>query len=486
MQTTYYALIPGQDGRRILLVRQEHGYTLPHWVSADQDDPPLSALHARIQEQTGIPVTALRSIYERSEEGRRQIVYAMENRSLLDSPSPAAKRENRIAKLRSRTVEAPNVCSRARRSRGWGEGTLRIGPEELPGLEIVPPEHRAALEAWFAEAALPAPPALRNPWARPGWLDTASAWISDQLRNRGILPAGPVEPFRIGCLSAVLRVPTAAGYVYFKAAIALFAVEPQLTQWLSARYPGNTPSVLAIDTERVWMLLRAFGGTMLGETPELEAWEEALRLFARIQIESAAHLAELQAMDCPDRRLARLADQFESLLADRAMLQKIPNKGLSEDEITELESLAPSVRALSERLRACGVPDTLAHGDLQPWNIQVQDGIPLIYDWTDAALAHPFLDLLPFLRRRPKEEAPEVRIRLRDAYLDAWSAYGSPELLAEAFEMAQILASVYQALSYAAITANLETAEQHRVSNAVPGYLRRLLQDRNRLVEYLS
>jgi aminoglycoside phosphotransferase (APT) family kinase protein len=62
---------------------------------------------------------------------------------------------------------------------------------------------------------------------------------------------------------------------------------------------------------------------------------------------------------------------------------------------------------------------SLVHGDLHLGNVAKGPGGPLIFDWTDACVAHPFLDLATIRRGTGEVDVAEaeLRARLRAAYL---------------------------------------------------------------------
>src|SRR5206468_963375 len=147
-------------------------------------------------------------------------------------------------------------------------------------------------------------------------------------------------------ISSILRVPTRAGMVYFKAVPTLFAREPVLTAALAARYPHHIVTPLAIDAfpGEGWMLMTDFGAK-LAENVAYAQTESATRALARIQVESAGDIVELFAEGCPDRRLDTLPGEFRALLADAEAL-----KDLTDDEREKLVALAPRLDAILEKL----------------------------------------------------------------------------------------------------------------------------------------
>ena len=71
--------------------------------------------------------------------------------------------------------------------------------------------------------------------------------------------------------------------------------------------------------------------------------------------------------------------------------------------------------------RELPIPNTLVHGDFHAENIAVSDGRYLIFDWTDAWFAHPFVDLATFMRYAEHGSIDRAtRARWRDHYLRGW------------------------------------------------------------------
>ena len=156
---------------------------------------------------------------------------------------------------------------------------------------------------------------------------------------------------------------------------------------LAGRFPGYVPAPLAVEPERGWFLLPEFDD-LLGWDPPLEVHEELFRRYAGLQRRSAGLTAELLADGCLDRRLDVLEAQVDPLLDDPDAVAR-----LMPDEVAELRRLAPALKDACRRLAACGIPDTLVHGDLHPGNVARLDGELAYFDWTDACIAHPFFDL---------------------------------------------------------------------------------------------
>jgi aminoglycoside/choline kinase family phosphotransferase len=151
------------------------------------------------------------------------------------------------------------------------------------------------------------------------------------------------------------------------------------------------------------MLMPEFAGRDLAAFTDPALWEAALRLLARMHIEHTGCGAEMSAWGCPDRGLGTLVAEIETLRRETIPRIERHGLGLTDAERAAVEGLVPRIVAGCARLARAGIPDTLIHGDFHAGNVRIIGGDaaaaprPLIYDWTDAARAHPFFDLLTLL-----------------------------------------------------------------------------------------
>lgn len=128
---------------------------------------------------------------------------------------------------------------------------------------------------------------------------------------------------------------------------------------------------------------------------------------------------------------------------------------------------------LDAGLAASPVPASLDHSDLHDYQVFVTDGRYTFFDWGDASIGHPFTSLLVILRaaaaRHGLAAGPAALGRLRDAYLEPWTAERpAPELRHDA-RLAIRLGAISRALSW-----------QRAFPQAAP----RVRQDQGRSVAY--
>ncbi len=274
----------------------------------------------------------------------------------------------------------------------------------------LPDPLRPAFERWLAEQRGAPVPRLRAAWAKPGWLAAAEAWVDCSL-----------EPYRMWSLSAVLTGVRDGETVFLKAVFPLFHHEPAITEVLAREHPGAVPDVLRVDHERGWMLMRQLHGEIAESMTVSLA--PALREHARIQRSWSLRTDELLALGAQDRA------------------QDWPDLGL---------------------------PVSLAHGDLHGANVVVDNGRATIFDWSDACVAHPLIDLHTFLAEGVEEDAKEVFV---EAYAEGWNV--PPALVRSGVEQIAEYSCLHQAESYRAIAAGVEPAERQMFVDAEREWLER-------------
>lgn len=301
------------------------------------------------------------------------------------------------------------------------------------------------LVAGYLDGLEDVPPA-RPAWSRPGWRDELLGWVEAELARLGRRLVA-LEQAKVWGISTVLRIETDRGELWFKASapLPLFVNEAVVTERLAARFPGQVPAPVAVEPDRGWILFEPFD--VLGRDAAPALRRELFGRFARLQRRTVELVDSLLADGCLDRRLGVLERQVDDLLGDRRALHR-----LDAAELRAVRRLAPKLRETIRRLDALGLPPTLVHGDLHLGNVACMGGELVYFDWTDACVAHPFVDLhsLQWERDAASREA------LLDAYLEPWRAIVSERTLREAVALAAVATPLHHAVSYAMIAASLE------------------------------
>jgi hypothetical protein len=296
-----------------------------------------------------------------------------------------------------------------------------------------------------------------SPWEDPDFLAEAHGWIEAHVHVTGEIEQPHVRPW-----STVLRVPTNDGDVWFKATVPGLGHDAGVTSILAGLRPDIVLAPLALDLDRGWMILPD-GGERLREVVERERhprrWLEIMPLYAELQIDAASHADELVAAGMPDYRASRLPD-----LADWAS----KHVGVQAPDRSLLEQLAAD-------LDATGIPSSVQHDDLHDGNVFVRPGGGYaVFDWGDGCASHPFASLVVGLRGiayrfELAERDPDLE-RIRDAYLEPWTAYGDRASLLRAVELADTAGRLTRALAWLRAFAAAGPDEQPESAESARGW----------------
>jgi phosphotransferase family enzyme len=249
----------------------------------------------------------------------------------------------------------------------------------------------------------------------------------DWIRSR-VDVTGPIEEESAQPWGLVLRVPTDEGTVFYKEPAPEYAHEARVIELLAQRRPAAVPKVVASDDAGRMLMLDA--GEQLNAVLERDRdpryWEEALPVYAELQLAVARDAEKLMEAGAFDRRLASLPD----------LTRGIP----------ELSSLLPEVVRLCDRLRSVGVPETIQSDDLTSANVFLQENTYRFIDWGFACVSHPFFALAvtqrAIERRFALSPGSKEMARLRAAYLEPFTAAARSDELESVTESARRLGQI--------------------------------------------
>lgn len=314
-----------------------------------------------------------------------------------------------------------------------------------------------------------------TPWSRSDWRESALAWAEAGLAAHGLEPSGrDTYRVRLRPWSVVVRIPLrGAGdgdVVWFKANPPGSAFEPGLARALASWAPDHVVAPLAVDTARAWSL-SPHGGTLLCDDPGRPPhyWDEPLRQYAALQRALLPRTDGLAALGVPDMRPARLP----------ALLDEFLVGPLGRTEADEFAEVRGRFAEWCAELDGGGIPVGLDHADLHEAQVFSRPGRRYaFFDWGDAALAHPFASLLVTVRvtaeRLGADGSAAAIARLRDAYLEPWTADGPtlPELRRLA-SLACRIAPVTRAVTWSRL---FPGRHQDAGGDSVAGYAARALR----------
>ena len=352
----------------------------------------------------------------------------------------------------------------------WPDACCRyVRRDDLLRTGLVESDHGQIVEKHLTELGDEQMPVERPPWARAGWYEEATTWLTDQLTQHSYVLTEPIELGRTWNISCVLRASTEAGRFFFKAGPAwpLFVNEGTVMVELAKHFPKYVPMPLCIHAEKRWMLLPDCGEPKYEDATQAER-EAMLTTFAQMQLELIPAVEDLLTLGVLDRRLPVLAGQIEPLMLDPSA-----TRNLNEQEISRLIQLIPVLKTRCDEAQRYTIPETLVHGDLHTGNVTFAGEQPTIFDWTDACIAHPFFD--PMLEII-KHDDPDVKACLRDSYLSLWTGIASAERLIVLWKLVEPLFILHHAVSYQYIVAHMEESARHELKSVPQHLLRELLK----------
>jgi len=435
----HYLLIPHPSEAKILLQSTADSLTLPRYESTEPHYwQTVSPVNQLADKQLGLKLTTLRCLKTEFSNGQISMFYAMDGRRIpLDRSLP--------------------------------EGVIWTAQDALDNLPV---EQKSVVDEWFlwqSDADV-----IQTEWYRSGWFEKATAWIEEQFDDRGIFMTAPIEQVRSWERSAILRAQTTFGQYYFKATPTIFRHEPPLVKWLAFTYPEDFPKPLLVDGWQRWLLMPDYGSQTLDTVREIDRWESALRHFAALQISLSVRISDLIGLGCPDRRLYHLKDAIEPLLMSSAESLSGSSLKMSSDELDQLRARIPEFKQACTDLLAYSIPASLEHGDFWAGQVVINGDKSIFIDWSDCSISHPFFSLY-FLSDTDIQlpDVPDVRDRLRDAYLQLWSTYEPLPKLIDAYNLAMKLAPLHHALIYQHLILP-KMQNKWEMNNMIPFYLRRL------------
>lgn len=314
------------------------------------------------------------------------------------------------------------------------------------------------------------------PWEEPAWQKEAGRWIDDQLEDRGLIRHGPVDQFHIEAWSTVMRISTDRGGYFFKAGAPSQHMEPALLEILVGCRPDDSPSLLAIDTDRGWAITADGGPTLrrvLGTTDPRPDFMRLLPQYARYQIDTMRHVGEMMAIGCPDLRLETLPQRFEEVVADEAMLLIESEEVLTRADHRHLLAMRPDVEELCDEVAQSAIPAAIDHSDLHTANVFADGESYTFFDWGDACVSHPFFSLTVTMRALAGDlnsQDPSLHWA-RDAYLEPLTEFSTMAELRSAFAAAQRLGRFQRSLSWVNVLRSIAPPYLEEDRHTVPAWL---------------
>jgi hypothetical protein len=291
----------------------------------------------------------------------------------------------------------------------------------------------------------------RAAYAEPGGPAASAAWAVDALAALGTPGAVAVQQ-RTWNLSGIWRLDVdGAPVAWLKQVPAFFAHEAAVLGLIAGVSPGLAPPLLAAGPDGRMLLANAPGEDRYGAGADFRALIAAD--VHPVQAHFVGRAGELLAAGVPDRRdlgpwLAAAASAYRNRIPGLAnLLDRLPQR---------LAAVA-----------ACGMPDTLVHGDLHPGNVRSDGTTRVLMDWGDATVGHPALDILRLTGDLPDAEAEP----LIAAWTERWRATAPGCDPGRAVDLMRPVVALSGAAVYAGFLDRIEPSEWPYHADDVPAAL---------------
>jgi Phosphotransferase enzyme family len=242
-------------------------------------------------------------------------------------------------------------------------------------------------------------------------------------------------------LSAIWRFDTRGGPVaWLKQVPPFYEHEAAVLRVVADAAPGIVPRLLAAGDHGRMLLADVDGTDRYGA-----GFQECAAIAAAwqpVQVALVDRVDKLLAHGVPDRRDP--GPRIRQVAAARR---------------AEVPGLAELVARLDDRLAAaaaCGLPDTLLHGDLHPGNVRSGGSRRVLLDWGDAGVGNPAYDVIRLTGDLPPADAERVVRR----WATWWRQAVPGSVPEEAVDLLRPVAALCAAVTYADFLAAIEPTER--------------------------
>ncbi len=292
-------------------------------------------------------------------------------------------------------------------------------------------------------------------WASDAWRAGITAWMDDHLARTSLQRTGEPEQVHLRPWGTVYRIPTTQQPVWFKAPAPATVFEVGLYELLAREAPNLVLAPIAVDTNRGWLLLPD-GGSTLGNIASgqalIDALCEILPRYAQLQRDLAPEADAMLALGLTDMRPAAMPACFDEAFASVETWVTGHGDAADHDLLHRIVDRRETFVTWCNRLATTPGAPSIDHHDLHAKNIFATGSRFTIADWGDAVIAHPFASLLVtlgFVRFHLKANAGDPAVlRVRDAYLEAFTGIASRRDLIVTADLACQVAKVTRALIF--------------------------------------
>ncbi len=284
---------------------------------------------------------------------------------------------------------------------------------------------------------------LRNSYARVGGPRADLEWARASLAQANRAVVAPPVQIKTWNLSSLWRLPLDGQDAWLKSVPQFFGHEGALIKALAPS--GCVPHALAHEHGR--LVMSHIPGVDLFDATQ-DQRRAMIDVLVTLQRDWAARVEVLLALGLPDWRAAVLIPAIENAF----------ERTRDELHMADVRVIERFIGGLDKRFNeidACGIPDSLVHGDFHPGNVRGDELHLTILDWGDAGVGHPLLDVSAFMDRA----RAGWRSSLRDHWLARWRTAYPESDPARAWQLISPIAVARQAVIYLRFLDNIEPAE---------------------------
>jgi aminoglycoside phosphotransferase (APT) family kinase protein len=240
--------------------------------------------------------------------------------------------------------------------------------------------------------------------------------------------------------------------VWFKATPPFLADEGGVIRRVARVDAALVPDVVAHDPGRRAILMdHVPGEDQFGLTDEAVA-EAMVRRWVGVQAGLVDDVEHALAIGARDRRAATLRADVEALVGRAEVMA-----ALDGDDRAVVDGLVAGLPRRLADIEACGLPDTLLHGDMHPGNWR-RDGDRLtLLDWGDVGVGNPMVDQGAFVERLADRG---LRDRISRLWVDLWRELAPGSEPGRAAYLLEPVALLTAAAAYQRFLDHIEVTER--------------------------
>lgn len=266
------------------------------------------------------------------------------------------------------------------------------------------------------------------PWFEYGFREEIGDWIERKLSGR----LDSIEQVRTWEKGLLLKIYGFNNNYYVKTVPPIFDYEPFVHQGMSE----YVPEVVSIDEKRNTYMMREIEGGLLGYSRDIQHWKTTVRRIARLQKKFIQGELKIGTI-IPKRPMETVLTEKQLNKAIKALQNYISNTSYQ-----KLLKSIPDILSLVEKLELKSLL-SVDHGDLFGGNVIVEDGKPLIYDWSNSSITHPFLSIVHLVEEASDLFSENQSEAVLIAYLYEWEDYGQTDKVISEFVRVQLLQPIY-------------------------------------------